>query len=112
MPFPPEGNLVTIEPKPYVPTLILEEKVTKLEEEVHKLQSENESLKSQLSHPQNISQETDIGGSESKSDKSTIKAYISVFDDSVSETSISVFSTTNGDDCVEYDTEGESDFEG
>ena len=43
MPFPPEGSSVKIEPKPYVPTLILEEqikqfeeKVVKLEEEVHK----------------------------------------------------------------------------
>ena len=55
-----------VEPKLYVPTLILEEKVAKLEEEVHKLQSENESLKTQISHLQNISQDTDIGGSESK----------------------------------------------
>ena len=78
MPFPPEGNSVKIEPKPYVPTLILEEKVSKLEEEVHKLQSENESLKTQLFHLQNISQETDIGGSESKSNTSTTKAFISV----------------------------------
>ena len=43
MPFSHEGSSVTIEPKPYVPTLILEEqikqfeeKVVKLEEEVHK----------------------------------------------------------------------------
>ena len=50
---------MTIEP--YVPTLILDERVTKLEEEVHKLQSENESLKTQLSHFQNISQKTDLG---------------------------------------------------
>ena len=65
MPYPPEENSVMIDPKPYVPTLILKEKVTKLEEEVHKLQSENESLKTKLSHFQNISQETDLGGSES-----------------------------------------------
>jgi prefoldin subunit 5 len=112
MPFPPEEYSVTIEPKPYVPTLILEEKVTKLEEEVHKLQSENESLKTKISHFQHIKQETDLGGSESKSDTSSTKAFISVFDDSVSEPSISVSSTPNGDDYVEYDTEGESDFEG
>ena len=35
-----------------------------------------------------------------------------MYEDSVSEPSISVSSTPNGDDCVEYDTEGESDFEG
>ena len=94
MPFPPEGNSVTIEPKPYVPTLILEEKVTKLKEEVHKLQSENESLKIQISRFQHMPQETDIGGSESKSDTSSTKAFISVFDDSVSEPSISVSSNS------------------
>ena len=100
-----------VEPKPYVPTLILEEKVAELEKEVHYLQPENESLKTQISHFQNISQDNDIGGSESKLDISSTKSFISVIDDYVSDPSISMSSPSNGDDCVEYDTDGESDFE-
>ena len=68
-------------------------------------------MTTQITHLKNVSKDTDIGGSETKPDTSFTKAFISVFDDSVSDPSISVSSNTNGDDCVEYDTEGELDFE-
>ena len=86
MAFSSEGSSVKIEPKSYVPTLILEEqivqledKVLKLEEKVHKFQSENESLTTQITRLKNISKDTDIGGSETKTDTSSTKVFISVF---------------------------------
>ena len=84
----------------------------KLEDKVQVLQSENELLTTQITHLKNVSRDTDIGGSETKSDTSSTKAFISVFNDSSSDPSISVSSDNSRDDCVEYDTEGESDFEG
>ena len=67
----PEESYSKIEPKPCVPTLLLEEqivqlkdKIVKLEDKVQKLQSENESLTTQITHLKNVSKDTDIGGSE------------------------------------------------